>query len=73
MSFCPSSLVKEAPNLSEIRCFSHDFWSINEQHSCQNVLFPQNTMCQLAFWVKFGPELEVSSANNQTDIVDREE
>ena len=27
-SFWLASLAKEASNLSEIRCFSHDFWSI---------------------------------------------
>ena len=30
-------------------------------------------MSQLAFWVKFGPELEVSSTINQTNVVNREE
>ena len=36
------------------------------------IYFFLKTMCQLAFCAIFGPEFEVSSTDNQKDIVDRD-
>ena len=63
MSFWRPSLVKEASNLSEIRCFPHDFWSIMNNIVTRTYFF-HKTMSQLAFQTKFGFEMEVSFTNN---------